>query len=129
MTIQSEAELKGLQIAGRVAAEALEAMRRAVRPGISTEEIDDVARAVIESYGARSAPAMVYNFPKITCISVNEEVVHGIPGPRVLVPGDVVKLDVTIEKDGFMPDTACTVVSSRGLRKRAGSRGARSRLS
>ncbi|HSN88891.1 MAG TPA: type I methionyl aminopeptidase [Thermoanaerobaculia bacterium] len=110
MTIQSEAELKSLQIAGRVAAEALEAMRRAVRPGISTEEIDDVARVVIERHGARSAPALVYNFPKMTCISVNEEVVHGIPGPRVLAPGDVVKLDVTVEKDGFMADTACTVV-------------------
>lgn len=110
MTIQTEAELKGLQTAGRVAAETLEAMRRAVRPGITTAEIDDVAREVLDRHGARSAPALVYDFPKSTCISVNEEVVHGIPGPRVLAPGDVVKLDVTVEKDGFMADTACTVV-------------------
>lgn len=110
MTIQTEAELKGLQTAGRVAAETLEAMRQAVRPGITTAEIDDVAREVIDRHGARSAPALVYSFPRSTCISVNEEVVHGIPGPRVLAPGDVVKLDVTVEKNGFMADTACTVV-------------------
>ena len=110
MTIQTEAELKGLQTAGRVAAETLEAMRQAVRPGITTAEIDDIAREVIDRHGARSAPALVYSFPRSTCISVNEEVVHGIPGPRVLAPGDVVKLDVTVEKNGFMADTACTVV-------------------
>ena len=110
MTIQTDSELESLRVVGRIAAEALEAMRQAVRPGITTAEIDHVARQVIESQGARSAPELVYNFPGATCISVNEEVVHGVPGPRPLRPGDVVKLDVTVEKDGFMADTACTVV-------------------
>lgn len=110
MTIRSESELTALRAAGRIAAEALEAMRRAVRPGITTAELDRVAREIYERRGARSAPEMVYNFPGATCISVNDEVVHGIPGPRALQPGDVVKLDVTLEKDGYMADTACTVV-------------------
>ncbi|HSN87683.1 MAG TPA: type I methionyl aminopeptidase [Thermoanaerobaculia bacterium] len=110
MTIQSDNDLAALRAAGRIAAEALEAMRRAVRPGITTAELDAVAREVLERHGARSAPEMVYQFPAATCISVNDEVVHGIPGPRALQPGDVVKLDVAIEKNGYMADTACTVV-------------------
>jgi methionyl aminopeptidase len=110
MTIQTAPELDALTLAGRVAAEAREAMRRAVRPGISTGELDAVALAVFRRHGARSAPALVYRFPGVTCISVNDEVVHGIPGPRALRPGDLVTLDVTVEKDGFMADTACTVI-------------------
>jgi methionyl aminopeptidase len=110
MTIRSENELAALRAAGLIAAEALDAMRSAVRPGITTAELDQVAREVYARRGARSAPEMVYQFPGATCISVNDEVVHGIPGPRALQPGDVVKLDVTLEKDGYMADTACTVV-------------------
>jgi methionyl aminopeptidase len=110
MTIRSDDELAALRAVGRIAAEALEAMRRSVRPGVTTAEIDAVARGVFERQGARSAPEMVYQFPGATCISVNDEVVHGVPGPRALEPGDVVKLDVTIEKNGYMADTACTVI-------------------
>ena len=110
MTIRSENELAALRAAGLIAAEALEAMRQAVRPGITTAELDQVARDVYARRGARSAPELVYQFPGATCISVNDEVVHGIPGPRALQPGDVVKLDVTLEKDGYMADTACTVI-------------------
>lgn len=110
MTIQTAPELDALTAAGRVAAEAREAMRRAVRPGITTGELDAVALEVFRRRGARSAPGLVYRFPGTTCISVNDEVVHGIPGPRVLRPGDLVTLDVTVEKDGFMADTACTVI-------------------
>lgn len=109
MTIRTEKELQGMQEAGRVVREALEAMRRAVRPGVSTAELDEVARGVFERHGARSAPKLVYEFPGHTCISVNDEIVHGIPGARVLQGGDLVKLDVTVEKDGFMADAAVTV--------------------
>ena len=110
MTVRSEAELSGLKRAGRIAAETLEVMRRAVQPGIATAELDALARGVLEREGARSAPELVYRFPAATCISLNDEVVHGVPGERKIQPGDVVKLVVTVEKDGFMADTACTVV-------------------
>ena len=109
MTIRTEKELQGMQEAGRVVRETLAAMRRAVRPGVSTAELDEVAYGVFERHGARSAPKLVYQFPGHTCISVNDEIVHGIPGARLLADGDLVKLDVTVEKDGFMADSACTV--------------------
>jgi methionyl aminopeptidase len=68
-----------------------------------------LAGDVMMQHGARSAPALVYKFPGVNCISVNDEAVHGIPGKRALRSGDLVKLDVTIEKDGFMADAAVTV--------------------
>ena len=77
---------------------------------MTTAELDAIAEAVMASHGARSAPQAVYRFPGATCISVNDEAVHGIPGPRVLQPGDVVKLDVTVELDGYVADAAKTVV-------------------
>jgi methionyl aminopeptidase len=85
-------------------------MRRHVSPGMTTAALDEIATAFARASGARSAPRMTYDFPGFTCISVNEEIVHGIPGPRVIRAGDVVKLDVTLELDGFMADSAVTVL-------------------
>ena len=110
MTIRRQDELDGLEAAGRIVAETLAAMRDAVRPGVSTRALDDVAERIFTARGARPAPRLVYGFPGVTCISVNDEVVHGIPGGRRLEPGDVVKLDVTAEKDGLMADAARTVL-------------------
>jgi methionyl aminopeptidase len=76
---------------------------------VTTAELDEVGAGVMREQGARSAPELVYQFPGANCISVNEEAVHGIPGQRELQTGDLVKLDVTIEKDGFMADAAITV--------------------
>lgn len=84
-------------------------MKRLVRPGITTAELDEIGARVMRQHGARSAPKLVYGFPGTSCISVNEEAVHGIPGNRVLREGDLVKLDVTAEKDGFMADAAETI--------------------
>jgi methionyl aminopeptidase len=109
MSIKSAEELRGMQAAGAVVRLVLAAMKRAVRPGVTTAELDEVGARVMQEHGAHSAPAMVYKFPGANCISVNEEAVHGIPGPRVLQEGDLVKLDVTVEKDGFMADAAITV--------------------
>lgn len=95
--------------AGRVVAEALRAMREALRPGITTAELDAIAARVLERHGARSAPRLVYGFPGSACISVNEEAVHGVPGARVLQPGDLVTLDVTVELEGYYADAAVTV--------------------
>jgi methionyl aminopeptidase len=109
MTIRAKEEEAGLEAAGRVVANALAAMRSAVRPGVSTEELDAISANVFRAEGARSAPRLVYDFPGTSCISVNDEVVHGVPGERRLRAGDLVKLDVTAEKDGFMADAARTV--------------------
>jgi methionyl aminopeptidase len=109
MSIESERDLAGLQAAGTVVAEALAAMRAAVRPGVTTRELDEVGATVFARYGARSAPQLAYDFPGFNCISVNDEAVHGVPSERALVEGDLVKLDVTAELDGYMADAAITV--------------------
>jgi methionyl aminopeptidase len=109
MSINGPEELAGMRAAGAVVRLMLDAMSNAVRPGITTAELDAVGADVMTQHGAKSAPALVYGFPGVSCISLNDEAVHGIPGPRALQSGDLVKLDVTIEKDGFMADAAVTV--------------------
>ena len=104
-------------------AETLRAMEAAARPGVRTAELDAIAARVFRRHGARSAPQLAYDFPAFTCISVNDQVVHGIPGERVLAPRDVVKLDVTAELGGYIADAAVTVLippaqpDARRLRK------------
>jgi len=110
MSIKTPEELEGMRIAGRIVRRMLEAMKAAVRAGVTTRELDEVGGQVMREHGARSAPSLVYRFPGVSCISVNEEIVHGIPGARQLRDGDLLKLDVTIEKDGFMADAAETVI-------------------
>jgi methionyl aminopeptidase len=109
VSINGPEELEGMRAAGGIVRQMLEAMKRAVRPGVTTAQLDEVGAEVMRGHGARSAPALVYGFPGVSCISVNDEAVHGIPGERTLREGDLVKLDVTIEKDGFMADAAVTV--------------------
>ena len=110
MSISGPADREGIRRAGRIVAEALAAMRSAVVPGITTAALDAVAEAVLARHGARSAPRSVYGFPGCTCISLNDEIVHGVPGDRIVQPGDVVKLDVTAECDGYVADAADTVL-------------------
>ena len=110
MSIASEADWKGLCEVGRIVRLALDALERHAQAGVSTAELDQVAAQIFANHGARSAPAMVYGFPGTVLICVNDEVVHGIPGSRRLKPGDVVKLDVTAEKGGYMADAARTVL-------------------
>lgn len=110
MSISTPTDLEGLRRAGQVVALALAEMAEQARPGMTTAELDAVAGAVFAQHGARSAPQLVYDFPGITCISINDEAVHGIPGKRVLQPGDVVKLDVTAELNGYVADAARTIV-------------------
>jgi methionyl aminopeptidase len=110
MTISSQGDLEGLRRVGALVAQTLDRMRDAVRAGITTGALDDLAAGFARANGARSAPQLAYGFPGFTCISVNEEIVHGIPGPRRIAGGDVVKLDVTLELDGFIADAARTVL-------------------
>ena len=111
MSIGSPADLHGMQEIGRIVARVLDAMARETRPGLTTGDLDAMAAAMCAEEGARSAPAIVYGFPRTVLISVNDEVVHGIPGSRRIARGDLVKLDVTLEKDGFIADAARTVVA------------------
>jgi methionyl aminopeptidase len=113
VSIDSPDELAGLRAAGRVVAEAIREMARRVRPGVSTGELDDVAAQVFARHGARSGPQLDYDFPGVTCLSVDDEAVHGIPGPRRLREGQLIKLDVTAELDGFYADACRTVAVGR----------------
>jgi len=110
MSIETADELEGLRRAGRVVAAALVAMEAAIAEGITTGELDEVAQRVFDDHGARSTPRHEVGFPAATCISVNEEAVHGIPSGRKLLRDDVVKIDVTADLDGFVADAARTVV-------------------
>jgi methionyl aminopeptidase len=113
LSIQDEKELASLKAVGRVVRMVLDAMKVEVRPGVTTRYLDEIGMRVMHGNGARSAPSMVYQFPGASCISLNDEAVHGIPGDRELVEGDLVKLDVTVEKDGYFADAAITVPVGR----------------
>ena len=115
MSIDSEDDLLALRRVGALVARALSAMEAAFAPGMTTADVDDIGAAVLRGSGARSAPNLVYGFPGFNLISVNEEIVHGIPGPRRLLPGDLVKLDVTAELDGYIADGARTVALAPSL--------------
>jgi methionyl aminopeptidase len=114
VSITSPADLPGLQAVARVVRLTLNALQRHVRVGVSTEELDAVAGDVMARHGARSAPAAVYGFPRHVLISVDDEMVHGVPGPRRLERGDLVKLDVTLEKGGYVADAAVSVIVGQG---------------
>src|SRR4051794_35949539 len=113
VSIDHPDELAALRAAGRVVAETLRELARRVRPGVTTQELDDVAADVFARHGARSGPRLDYDFPGAICISVDDECVHGIPGPRRLREGQLVKLDVTAELDGFYADACRTVPVGR----------------
>lgn len=110
MTIQSASDLASMRAVGRLVGSAIREMRVAIAPGMTTEQLDAVGERFLRRHGARSAPQLTYDFPGFNCISVNDEIVHGVPGPRVLRPGDVVKIDVTAELDGYIADSAVTVI-------------------
>jgi methionyl aminopeptidase len=109
MCIKSPAELEKLQLIGKIVRKALDVTSAAVRPGITTAELDEIGARVLAENGAESSPPKVYDFPGAFCISVNDEAIHGIPGKRVIREGDLVKLDLVAEKDRFFADAAVTV--------------------
>jgi len=108
MSIGSEKELVGLLKIGRIVGLTMQTMAEALRPGITTAELDAIGSAYLKQHGARSAPQITYKFPGATCISINDEAAHGIPGDRVVQPGDLVNIDVSAELDGFFADTGAT---------------------
>lgn len=109
VSIETAEELAALKRVGALVGLTLRTLRAHVRAGVTTRELDERAQEIFERHGAVSAPRDTYGFPGAICISVNEEVVHGVPGPRRLRDGDLVKLDVTPELDGFLADAAISV--------------------
>jgi methionyl aminopeptidase len=110
MTIETERDVDALKRVGRIVAVVLREMLDSIEPGMTTAQLDDLGRTLLDRHGARSAPQVMYKFPGATCISVNEEAAHGVPGPRVIRPGDVVNVDVSAELDGYFADTGGTRV-------------------
>ena len=110
MTVTSQQDVDGILRVGKVVAGVRDAMLSAVMPGVTTAELDALGAKLLDRSGARSAPRVTYNFPGATCISVNEEAAHGIPGDRIIQAGDIVNVDVSAELDGYFADTGGTIV-------------------
>ena len=107
--LRTPREIDLMREACRISANALKLAGEAVRPGVSTLEIDTIARKYIESQGAKPNFLGLYGFPATACISVNEEVIHGIPSKRrILREGDIVSIDLGAKKNGFNGDNAAT---------------------
>lgn len=109
MCIESTQDLQGLMKIGKIVGLTLETMKDQIRPGITTQQLDQIGWQVLQQQGAQPAPFLTYRFPGVTCISVNDEAAHGIPGRRVIHAGDLVKIDVSAELDGYFADAAITV--------------------
>ena len=110
MTIETEDDVVALKRIGKIVSSVLHDMLDAAEPGMTTRELDALGEQWLERHGARSAPKLTYNFPGSTCISINEEAAHGIPGDRVIRAGDVLNVDVSAELGGYFADTGGTRV-------------------
>jgi methionyl aminopeptidase len=107
ITIKNEEEQAQMRVAGRLTADVLDMIGEYVRPGVSTNELDDIChRFIVEEQDAIPAPLNYRGFPKSICTSVNHVVCHGIPGDRILRNGDMVNIDITVIKNGFHGDSS-----------------------
>ncbi|MEJ2901318.1 type I methionyl aminopeptidase [Pedobacter panaciterrae] len=105
MSITSDEELSGMQQISNAIAETLKQMREHAAPGMTAKELDDFGGAILSALGAKSAPKLTYDFPGWTCISVNNEIAHGIPTEnKVFKEGDIINIDVSAELNGFWAD-------------------------
>lgn len=110
MTIQDARDLELLRRIGQICGLTLQHMLAAVEPGMTTRQLDAIGAAFLKQHNARSAPILAYNYPGHTCISLNDEAAHGIPGDRVIRPGDVINIDVSAELEGYWADTGASMV-------------------
>ncbi len=107
INLKSKSEIELLRTSCKIVSEILQTLGSKVAPGVATEELDQLAEQLIQEQGGKSAPPEV-GFPGNICVSVNEQVVHGIPGKLTLKSGDIVSIDVTAAFDGYYGDTAAT---------------------
>lgn len=110
MIINSDAQLAKLQRVGKLVAQTLAAMQAHAQPGMTTAELDAFGGQLLNQAGADAAPRHCYNFPGHTCISVNEQAAHGVPGSRVLQKSDLINIDVSAQLDGVFADTGGSFV-------------------
>lgn len=118
MIAKTTEDFESLKKIGRIVAEIRDAMRSATKPGVTTKELDEIGGRMFEEKGALSGPKGEYDFPGFTCISVNEEVAHGIPGKRVIKDGDIVNIDVSGSYNGYFADTGISFVVGKGHAKK-----------
>ena len=110
MTIVTQPEeISALREIGEIVAGTIQTMADAAKPGMSTVQLDEIGAEYMRQHGAKSAPKLVYDFPGATCLSVNAGTVHGVPNDRPLQPGDLLTIDVTAERHGFIADAAITI--------------------
>ena len=109
ITLKSDAELHQMRLAARVVSTAIEVLLESIRPGIKAKDLDRIAAAEIERLGAKPSFKGYRGFPATICVSFNEEIVHGIPGDRIVSDGDVLSLDVGAIVGGYHSDSAVTV--------------------
>lgn len=108
--VTERTDVEKLRRCGLIVADMLDRLCAEVKVGVTTLALDQMAGQMIADAGALSAPRKVYNFPGNICLSLNDEAVHGIPSQRVIKPGDVVKVDVTVESEGWITDACRTVL-------------------
>jgi methionyl aminopeptidase len=109
VSISSAEELAGMRQVGALVRDLLAHLQRRLEPGMTTGDLDADAARFLAARGAASAPQTLYAFPGATCLSVNDEIVHGVPSRRVVTATDLVKIDVTAQLDGFIADAAVSV--------------------
>ena len=117
MTANSPKDIQYLKAIGRICAETLRRMMDSARAGMTTRELDEIGRDLLEAEGARSAPQVTYNFPGSTCISISPVIAHGIPDDHILREGELIHIDVSAELDGYYADTGASMVVSKRDRK------------
>ncbi len=109
MSVESNQDIESLKRIGSIVSTTVGEMFRRLRIGMTTRELDEIGREVLERHGARPAPELCYGFSGSSMISINEEVAHAIPGERKIEDGDLVNIDVSAELDGYFADTGYTM--------------------
>lgn len=109
MTVKNDKDLRGIMRIGQICGQALQYMLSKAEPGMTTRQLDELGRGFLEKHNARSAPITAYQFPGWTCISLNDEVAHGIPDDRVIQPGDMLNVDVSAVLEGYWGDTGASM--------------------
>ncbi|MFT3702022.1 MAG: type I methionyl aminopeptidase [Agriterribacter sp.] len=116
MSITREAELTGLKKISEIVAITLREMRQYASPGMTTKELDEFGGKILQDFGAKSAPKLTYDFPGYTCISINNEIAHGIPAEhKILQEGNLLNIDVSAELDGYWSDNGGSFVLGEDL--------------